>query len=346
MELIRRQQEFESRKFSIKCEEVLTACEQRDCDNYSGNSHPIQMPPCNHDFASHDIRVEPYNTFGLLPVWYREERNFEQLCRAIFHQCKQRQCEHDCKHDVASMDALANALGKNRFELVPFWRQDPDSALLQKQKESTLYLPAYPVDHQIQTLRTPLWEPDHGLEGVPAWDPTHHIEDDEFYTDIYRMFQHLNSIINCLWCEYVDVDEGWLDESLLSLNTILFLTMAGGSRRFTRATEGVLAKLILKHKRGSFIDVDLLWNNHPRSLHDLPIRHVLPRHPAEENIGDPVLFIRGSRKGQFGTVHAARDERMMVSEVKGKGRRRAKIPEPTEYSKYDLTLCQWPKNIS
>jgi len=27
-------------------------------------------------------------------------------------------------------------------------------------------------------------------------------------------------------------------------------------------------------------------------------------------------------------------------------RRRAKIPEPTEHSKYDLTLCQWPKNIS
>ena len=143
----------------------------------------------------------------------------------------------------------------------------------------------------------------------------------------------------------VDVDEGWLDESLRDLNTIIFLEMASGSRRYSRDTEGVLAKLALKRDRASLIDVDLLWGGNPRFLSDLPIRHVLPRYPTAGNIGDPVLFICGSRKGQFGTVHAADKGRIMVSELKVKGRRRAKIPEPIEHPKYDLTLCQWPKMI-
>ena len=141
----------------------------------------------------------------------------------------------------------------------------------------------------------------------------------------------------------IDVDEDWLDETLRGLKTILHLTMASGSRRYSHRTEGVSAKLVLAPEHGNVIDVNLLWDDSPKSIRDLPIRHVLPRYPTTENKGDPVLFIRGPRKGLFGIVHNVDDEHVMVSELAKKKGRRAKLPEPAEHSKYDLTTCQWPK---
>ena len=137
------------------------------------------------------------------------------------------------------------------------------------------------------------------------------------------------------------MDEDWLDESLRRIN--LYLAMASGRRRYSYATEGVDAKMILSRERGNVIDVQLLWGSTPKYLRDLPIRHVLPQHPTAEQKGDPVLFIRGPRKGQFGTIHSADDGFVMVSELHKKKGRHSKLPKPTKHSRYNLTMCQWPK---
>jgi len=120
--------------------------------------------------------------------------------------------------------------------------------------------------------------------------------------------------------------------------------MASGSRSYSRNTEGVSAKLIPSLEPGNIVNVQLLWDQNPRVLHGVPIRCVLPWHPGPTNKGDPVVFIRGPSKGQFGVIKAINGERAMVSAyVKKKDRR--KRTEPTEHAVHDLSLCQWPKNI-
>lgn len=144
----------------------------------------------------------------------------------------------------------------------------------------------------------------------------------------------------------VGVDDDWLDQSLRGLQTVLWLNMAGGSRSHSRNTEGVSAKLIPSPERGNIVNVQLLWDQNPGVLHGVPIRCVLPRHPGPTNKGDPIVFIRGPSKGQFGVIKAIDGERAMVSAyVKKKDRRkRAGREEPTEHAIHDLSLCQWPKN--
>ena len=306
---------------------------------------------------SYDVHIQSYNKFGLIPVWHQEKRDFESLCRAILDQCKKRLCELHCNHNIASMDALVDNLGKNRFGLIPLWRQDSDQAPEQWEAidftgKSLPYAPAYPEEPRPQPPQTPLWPSGHIYPGDPAWNPADQAEDHDWAiyarkgSDQYRMFHNLYISDLLMVRSYLDVLEGWLDETLRSLNNAIFLQMASGLRRYSRDTEGVFARLTPTSERGNLIDVTLLWDRLPSSLHNLPIRHVLPRHPTAAHSKDPVLFISGPRKGQFGIVHESSGDleegRIMVSEVK-KGGRRRKVPEPTEHSMYELTLCQWPK---
>jgi hypothetical protein len=138
------------------------------------------------------------------------------------------------------------------------------------------------------------------------------------------------------------VDEYWLDESLRGLQIGIYLNMASGSRAYSRNTEGIMAKLVPSRERGNVVDVQLLWADHPRQLHDLPIRCVVPRHPAVEHKGDPVVFIRGPSKGQFGVVEAVDGEQVTIAEIRIKKDRR-KRSRTTVHPTHDLTLCLWPK---
>jgi len=118
--------------------------------------------------------------------------------------------------------------------------------------------------------------------------------------------------------------------------------MASGSRSHSRTTAGVSAKLVPSRERGNLVNVQLLWDRNPKLLSDLPIRCVIPNHPTPEDIGLPVLFIRGPSKGKFGVVQAINGERVTVAgHTKKKDRR--KRPEVTEHSIHDLTTSQWPK---
>lgn len=143
------------------------------------------------------------------------------------------------------------------------------------------------------------------------------------------------------YMEHIAVDEDWLDEKLRALKTILYLVMASGPRCYSPHTEGVDAKLILSTERGNLININLLWNKNPKTLADIPICHVLPKHPTSADKGSPAVFIRGPLKAQFRLVHNVDDDQVFVSELLQK-RNRIK-PQLTQHSIYDLVLCQWPK---
>ena len=118
--------------------------------------------------------------------------------------------------------------------------------------------------------------------------------------------------------------------------------MASGSTSHSRTTAGVRAKLVPSRERGNLVNVQLLWDRNPKLLSDLPIRCVIPNHPTPEDIGLPVLFIRGPSKGKFGVVQAINGEQAtFTGHTKKKDRR--KRPEVTEHSIHDLTTSQWPK---
>jgi hypothetical protein len=138
------------------------------------------------------------------------------------------------------------------------------------------------------------------------------------------------------------VDEDWLDESLRGLQTVFHLDMASGSRRYSRATEGVRAKLTPSAEHGNIVNIILLWDQSPKSIKGLPIRHVVPHHPTSKNMGDSVVFIRGPLKAQFRVVDHVDGERVFVSEI-GKKKSRSKGPALMEHSLHDVMLSQWPK---
>ena len=200
MELIRRQQEFESRNFNEECRKILKACEERRCkglseseevlaaseerkDDKFDEDHPCKIPPCTHDFASHDLRVRMYNKFGLLPLWYQEKQDFETLCWAIYDCCMARNCEPGCKHNAGSFDAVLETHTKNRFSLIPFWRREdsgpPQTGDSVEFKGNSLpYAPAnphgpIPEPHGPipEPQRTPPWSPNHVYPRSPAWHP-------------------------------------------------------------------------------------------------------------------------------------------------------------------------------
>jgi hypothetical protein len=140
------------------------------------------------------------------------------------------------------------------------------------------------------------------------------------------------------------VDEHWLDKSLRALKIPLLLEMASGPRRYSATTESVAAKLIVFPERGDVISVNLLWNQKPEALYDIPIHHVVPKHPTLENKGDPVLFIRGDLKTEYRVINRVEDDLVFVSEIpKTKKQVKTQHSEPKAHSKYDFVLCQWPK---
>jgi hypothetical protein len=137
------------------------------------------------------------------------------------------------------MDTLADNLGKNRFGLIPFWRQDSDQAPEQWEAidftgKSLPYTPAYPEESWPQPLQTPLWPSGHIYLGDPAWNPADQAEDHDWAiyarkgSDQYRMFHNLYISDLLMVRSYLDVLEGWLDETLKSLNNAIFLQMASG----------------------------------------------------------------------------------------------------------------------
>jgi hypothetical protein len=138
------------------------------------------------------------------------------------------------------------------------------------------------------------------------------------------------------------VDEDWLDNSLRCLQTALFLNMASGSRAHSLDTEGVEAKLMPSRERGNVINLQLLWDNHPKQLNNVPICRVVPRYPSAKAIGHPALFIRGPLKGQFGVIEAVDGEQAIIQEIRTRKDRHKRI-KSTKHPTYDLTLCQWPK---
>jgi hypothetical protein len=137
------------------------------------------------------------------------------------------------------------------------------------------------------------------------------------------------------------VDEDWLDETLRGVP--LYLEMASGQRRYSLTTEGVRAKLVRPHERGNVINVNLLWDSLPKTIPNLPTRHVVPRHPNSDHKGDPVVILRGPLKATIGTVHDVVGEDIFFLALPEKTKsRRAKRSEPTKHSMFDLGLCQWP----
>ena len=138
------------------------------------------------------------------------------------------------------------------------------------------------------------------------------------------------------------MDEDWLDEDLRALQTALHLEMASGPRHYSHSTQGINARLVPSAEHGNIINVSLLWQNNPKSLKGLSIRHVVPRHPTSSNKGDPVVFIRGPFKAQFRVVEDVDNEHVKVSEIVKK-KSRYKKPDCTEHSRYDLVISQWPK---
>jgi hypothetical protein len=337
--LISIQQMFSSRSFPKLCEGIYERCVQRKCNEAD------VMPACNHDIASYDALVKPRNKFNHVPFWHREKLEFDALCRYIVENCRVRRCDRwssrdclkhlpPCEHDTASYEAVVKILGQNRLGLVPCWNQAEhptsdsrlDPLILLRELEDQqpyaqtlhpLILPRELEDRQ-RYAQTPHWKPDHEYPDDSAWNP------DSFKDPYWEPESEKSSGCNLPqpekpFTDFTDtlvVDDHWLDESLRGLQTGLYLNMASGSRAHSRNTEGIKAKLVPSRERGNIIDVYLQWENHPKQLYDLPIRCVVPRHPGAEHKGDPVVFIRGPLKGQFGVVQAVDGERVTIGEIR------------------------------
>lgn len=180
MQLIRVQQLFESRAFRDLCWRVVFDCEDRRCDILSDNHHAKVISPCTHDIASHDARVKWHNRFGIVPFWYGEVQDFESKCRKIVADCDARRCPSPCGHGYASHDVQLEALGDNRFGLVPFWHPD------WKPPQTDGFIGDNPYAHNLEPdeaeerAQTPLWDADH--EYPPRWNPADDALDDSIYS--------------------------------------------------------------------------------------------------------------------------------------------------------------------
>jgi hypothetical protein len=101
-------------------------------------------------------------------------------------------------------------------------------------------------------------------------------------------------------------------------------------------TENVKARLI--SSSGDLVDLQLLRTNRPRELKSVPIRHILPVHPSNEDVATNstakqyVVFIEGSLKGQARLLHKVEGDRVWVKHPDN--------GELDEHSKYDFVLSR------
>lgn len=137
----------------------------------------------------------------------------------------------------------------------------------------------------------------------------------------------------------IGVEETWLDDELRKLP--LFLVLASGSRAFNRNTANVQATL-KSSSPGNVVDLRLLRADSPRELSNVHIRHLLPVHPAAEEVPitstakQYVVFIRGSLKGEFRLLDKVEGDQVRVKNPDG--------GEVSEHSRYDLVLSREVKS--
>jgi hypothetical protein len=237
------------------------------------------------------------------------------------------------------------ALGDNRFGLIPFWHPEwkppKTDGFIGDNPYAHDFEPNEP-EERVQTPQTPPWNPDPDRKPIPGWNPAD-AYDSMIIESMYSAYGCCIGRAVTNMVKHVAVDEDWLDKSLRALKMPLLLEMASGSRRYSATTESVAAKLIVLPERGDVISVSLLWNQKPETLHDIPIRHVVPKHPTSENEGDPVVFIRGDLKTEYRVINRVDGDLAFVSEITKKKLAKAQRPKPIPHSKYDFVLCQWPK---
>jgi hypothetical protein len=111
--------------------------------------------------------------------------------------------------------------------------------------------------------------------------------------------------------------------------------MASGLRRYNARTQYIPAKLEPSPERGNIVNVRLLWSEVPYTLSDLPVRHLLPKHPSANSMGDAVTIIRGDLKGHTRIVNEVAGEAVFTRAPSAK---KAKTADLTKHSIYDLVL--------
>lgn len=144
-----------------------------------------------------------------------------------------------------------------------------------------------------------------------------------------------------------DVPDNWYDETLRSLDVVIMLAMASGSRArdrngvraYEEKIENRQARLKGTVQAGDMVDVTLLGPDSPSKLSGIHICHLLPKHPDTfANRTLPVIFIGGPLKGEVRFVTKIEGDRVWVKKYDT-----AKCRDTTEHSKYELALIMYPK---
>ena len=135
----------EVERFESLCQKIITDCEAGRCNDRLKESSAASLPPCKHDVASYDTRIDAQmtNKYALIPCWCKDQKP-SQGGESLEHSLpyappypRKRELEREGEGDVPKTPLWEP---NHEHPPSPAWNPDADDIDLQD--------PEWPVEHQ------------------------------------------------------------------------------------------------------------------------------------------------------------------------------------------------------